>query len=646
MLRNSTELKKLIDQSLTEAKAETPKIKTSRPLCTISLSPTDLSYKAKKVKNIRMIGHFASSKCQHDPFMMAATRLILKFEDGTSSVLQFINPADGAAQLQMYSLIHSCGGVPDHAFVDYGISTGYNLALMSRLPAPVPKTIELTTREKKDGYAYRVLGLDREIKKGVIPWSALPPNVPKERLKEEDIYNKDLLLAILQVTSKAGHTHSAHRPADIVWQQEALGYTPEEKKFYNKAHSKTAELLMDSINKNPAYLAQAKEHGVYIVSPGCGDGEDMKACYRRLLKAGFNKCFAMGIDSNESLIEKNKRENTSHAFFHGDIQQIGSVLARLAREEKFVPEDKLIVILISGVLTRSVSDGSYPAHRVFQELAAQSLGKIIVATGWAKSLMNDYSLTSAGWRANVLNYCFDETNPQSLHSYRTIFVCNRQTFQEEYDTAILKSRAREEDLSVLDLSLASNPLALFDKFLHEERDRYISKVTKIDLSWSHFSPETDIIMLLKLIIQFKNIEIIISGSEPWANFLIHQLQNQPMPVSITLKQRTDNTCPYELATLPINDGRLLGIYKNPYKQILEVKATPEEKCEMTSKTDTVVDVDHPLRHTASRNNLFAVKLTQMYSHPPEILHPLNLQTDMPVDTNENNLAQLRSLTLK
>jgi len=115
---------------------------------------------------------------------------------------------------------------------------GYDLALMptpaaapmpalgaaqpapaSALPDPVPGTIELKMAEQKEnfegGYAYRVIGVDNEVKEGVISWTALalPEGTPRELAQDNITNNKDILLhAILEVTSKKGQTYSSETP--------------------------------------------------------------------------------------------------------------------------------------------------------------------------------------------------------------------------------------------------------------------------------------------------------------------------------------------------------------------------------------------------------------------------------------------------
>ena len=79
----------------------------------------------------------------------------------------------------------------------------YHLSLMSDGKL-APHVIEFNCED--DGIRYRVIGLDEVEESGLIPWKRLPKDFPTD---SETILAKkyDCLPAILEVTSRAGHTH-------------------------------------------------------------------------------------------------------------------------------------------------------------------------------------------------------------------------------------------------------------------------------------------------------------------------------------------------------------------------------------------------------------------------------------------------------
>ncbi len=80
----------------------------------------------------------------------------------------------------------------------------YDLAI-ARGSELAPNTIELKV-DLERGYVYRVLDLNGNPAKGIIPWSALPSDAPK--IEGDILSQKDKLLPeILKVTSAANHTN-------------------------------------------------------------------------------------------------------------------------------------------------------------------------------------------------------------------------------------------------------------------------------------------------------------------------------------------------------------------------------------------------------------------------------------------------------
>ena len=109
---------------------------------------------------------------------------------------------------------HEKGVKPD-------IPIKYDLALMST-NALEQNIIEF--QWKKNGFNYRVIGLDNEMKTGFIPWSdlgLLPDNFPKNNKGILDNKGK-LLPIILRITSRAGHTMNALTKAMEVWAEKKI----------------------------------------------------------------------------------------------------------------------------------------------------------------------------------------------------------------------------------------------------------------------------------------------------------------------------------------------------------------------------------------------------------------------------------------
>ncbi len=355
------------------------------------------------------------------------------------------------------------------------------------------------------------------------------------------------------------------------WASETLPYDFLIRTIYLKIHCAFSEAVIKNIEENSSYLRQAKNKGVYVISLGCGDGKDLEACCERLRAAGFENS-GIGFDSSKELIEGNKKRNTPYQF------EIVNVLEMYDKLNSLVTDDKLVMVIASGIINRLVLDGTRPAQEVLEQLSVWKKAKIIIAGGGTDLLITHSGAESAGWDLKPFDYK-DET--RGVDNFVTqLFVCHRQSDEKEFSAMLARSRARSKDpkiFSTLDLSMTACPLNHMQNFLEKESLR-VSEITQIDLSWSQVSSK-EISSLLKLFSEFKNLtHVTISCYEPWADEFKKELTKILGSVSFKLLRRKDSTCANELPTISVPDCKRLGIYKTlPNETILEGTARGEYK---------------------------------------------------------------------
>ncbi len=495
-----TAMRHLLAEVDPKAKKTKNDIQLDKPISSITLLPNRLTYKDKSVKQLTLIGYFCNKGPESDdPASIAATRVLVQFNDGSYSVLRF-KDSKSEYQFALRGILEEEGGISEKAFLHYG------------------------EREKPKG----------------------------------------------------------------MWAYKTLHYSSEERQFYDEAHKAIAKALVKKIKENPHYLEQAKKHGIYLLSLGCGDGKDIDVCCAELHAAGF-KYSAVGLDSSLELIEANKERGTPHRFIWTDIGEMSDLLNALNTGKKFV------AVVASGSLSRKVLDGTRPVQEILQQLSATRKGHILIAGSVTHSLITRQGALSSGWNLKSFNYRM--TGEQ-------LFICDRQSEAEEFETTLSRSRARLKDpttFSTLDLSMTANPLQQCRSFLEREV-KLVDEVTQIDLSWSHLSTN-NISSLLELFSKFKKItHVTISRYEPWAEDFIQALQKILSSVSFTLLKRNDSHDSAELPTLSIPDCRRLGMYQTVPNEVI-MKGTAKLASEQKEPVAAVIHFPTDTSVASSRDVL-------------------------------------------
>jgi len=119
MFRSEKECEEAINELLEVDAPEKDKknLELNKSIDSVFLSPQHIIYQGKQVRQITLIGYFLQKNPGEDE--LAATRVVIQFNDGSHIRLRFKNPTF-ENQERMYLLLRGANGICEQAFHNYG----------------------------------------------------------------------------------------------------------------------------------------------------------------------------------------------------------------------------------------------------------------------------------------------------------------------------------------------------------------------------------------------------------------------------------------------------------------------------------------------------------------------------------------------
>lgn len=311
------------------------------------------------------------------------------------------------------------------------------------------------------------------------------------------------------------------------------------KQTYTKLHPELATQIVKTIQANQIQLQKAKEKGVLLISVGCGNGEDVVVCFKELLRHRIlSKCY--GIEFNSASIDEAKKTcPKTFTFIEKNIADLDTI------EEIKNPEDRLVVVLSSGSLTREVMQGAYSVAKALQVLKKVFSADIICIGGHTHPIITREIAEDIGFGVTI-------TRPFSAN----VYTLTSNPLEQQVSARKTRSARKTQELSPfteLDLSLSSQPLEICDSITAS--DEQCSEIACIDLSWSYIVDVERFVGSLRRFPKLKS--IVVAGCESWAELLINTIKTENR---LTILKRMDCKDPYELPTIPVKWAQLMGIY--------------------------------------------------------------------------------------
>ncbi len=345
--------------------------------------------------------------------------------------------------------------------------------------------------------------------------------------------------------------------ADPLWK--TLGtsetYTHKIHQFYTELHDHISNLILQEIKSQTGLYQKAATQGMQVISLGCGQGDDLFAAYKTLLKERFDRapfagatfsCECYGLDLYQREVDQatsTYSKQKGFTFIQHDLTQVESLIPKLK-----LKENKVNLLISSGTLTREIMDGAYPVAQVLQKVHTHLQPDLMAIAGYTHTIISPEIAADIGYT----------TKSTIRPGGRVIYLLLNKTLDEQIQHVERKSLSRNRvssmDFTTLDLSLSAHPLVLIQAFTAHDKKHLIAS---IDLSWSYLKAE-DQSAMIECLAEFPALKrVIISDCEPWSSSFSEQIRANNR---YDLLKRIDCSDPRELPTVSVRHARALGLY--------------------------------------------------------------------------------------
>ena len=409
--------------------------------------------------------------------------------------------------------------------------------------------------------------------------------------------------------------------------------------LHDRMRKALAELAVNSLKQHDLF-ERAQAQGLYLISLGCGSGEDLQVFTEKLSGNEIN-VVSIGIDVSPELIADGGTKFPGFVFIQGDALAASKLIVQ-AKAGNPLPDSAPTLVIAGSLLVYSVLNGSYEALRVLHQLIQPGVTDMVLLGGISQLLVTPWIASNAGWSVETTMYIDD---PIPGGKYYIPDSPMLTLVKQASDTRKACVRARSQRCSgnaenpVLDLSMDGEIITMLESFLE---DGNAGDFKVIDISWGHVTSK-QIEHLTNLLHLFPGVsEVIVSLFEPWLPYVgTSSLQSR---CRFGVNVRGDSCHKPELPAFDTDDAQLLGqsTELSIGRMYLPVEVEP---CSQKSLSIPKLSPDYRAYHEhleklLSQHNL---KLKGAESDHYDLYHVVAIQLGITPETLRRSLSQYISL---